>query len=211
VIQGSDEWIAARLGKVTASRISDVVAKTKSGGWSESRANYMADLITERLTGKQAEHYISGPMQRGSETEAEGRAAYQFERGVLVQTVSFFDHPTIAMSGASPDGFVGADGGIELKCPNTKTHLNYLLGQSIPGAYVGQMQWQMGTTGRQWVDWVSYDNRLPESMQLHIRRVQRDDRHIAELEAQVREFISELDAKLAALTSRYGTPVREAA
>lgn len=208
MIQGSEEWIAARLGKVTASRISDVIAKTKSG-WSESRANYMADLITERLTGKQAEQYVSGPMQRGSETEEEARAAYQFERTVLVETVGFFDHPTIAMSGASPDGFVGADGGIELKCPNTKTHLNYLLGQSIPGAYVAQMQWQMGTTGRKWVDWISYDNRLPDNYQLHIRRVRRDDRLIAELEAQVREFLAELEQKLIRLRALYD--VREAA
>ena len=210
MIQGDEEWIAARLGKVTASRISDVTAKTKSG-WSETRANYMADLITERLTGKQAERYVTAAMLRGTETEAEARAAYQFERGTLVQTTGFHDHPSISMAGASPDGFVGQDGGIEAKCPDTKTHINYLLGASIPGAYVGQMQFQMAVTGRAWLDWISYDNRLPESMQLHIRRVHRDDKFIANIEAQVREFLSELDAKLAALTARYGAPERQAA
>ena len=211
MIQGSEEWIAARLGKVTASRISDVTAKTKSGGVSETRNNYMADLISERLTGKQAEHYVSGAMQNGTDTEAEARAAYQFERGVLVKQQGFIDHPRIAMAGASPDGFVGDDGGIEAKCPITKTHINYLLGGSIPGGYVGQMQFQMAVTGRAWVDWCSYDNRLPENYRLHIRRVHRDDKHIAELEAAVRVFLDETRMKLVELTGRYGAPVREAA
>jgi putative phage-type endonuclease len=209
--QGSAEWIAARLGKVTASRISDVMAKTKSGAPSEMRANYMADLITERLTGKQAERYVSAAMQWGTDTEAAARASYQFEAGVLVQTVGFVDHPRISMSGASPDGYVGSEGLIEAKCPETKTHINTLLGASVDGRYVKQIQWQLGTTGRKWCDFISFDPRMPESMQIHITRVHRDDKLITELEAQVREFLSELDAKLAALTSRYGTPVREAA
>jgi hypothetical protein len=210
MIQGSEEWIAARLGKVTASRISDLTAKTKSG-WSELRANYMADLITERLRGRQAERYVSPAMQWGIENEAAARAAYQFDAGVLVQTVGFVDHPRISMSGASPDGYVGTGGLIEVKCPDTKTHINTLLGDSIDGRYVKQMQWQLGTTGREWCDFVSFDPRMPESMQLHITRVNRDDKLIAELETQVREFLLELEKKLAALTAKYGMPVREAA
>ena len=211
MIQGGEEWIAARLGKVTASRISDVTAKGRSGAPSETRANYMADLITERLTGKQADNYVSSAMQYGTDTETEARAAYQFERGILIKQQGFIDHPRIAMSGASPDGFVSDDGGIECKCPLTKTHINYLMGASIPGAYVGQMQFNMAVTGRAWIDWVSYDNRLPENMRLHIRRVHRDEQLIAELETQARDFLSELDAKLAALTSRYGVPAQKAA
>lgn len=208
--QGSEAWIAARLGKVTASRVSDVVAKTKSG-WSETRANYMADLITERLTGKKADRYVSAAMQWGTETEAAARAAYQFEAGMLVQTVGFVDHPRISMSGASPDGYVGPDGLIEAKCPDTKTHINTLLGASIDGRYVKQIQWQLGTTGRKWCDFISFDPRMPEEMQIHITRVHRDDKLIAELESQVREFLAELEAKLAALTSRYGMQEKAAA
>jgi hypothetical protein len=212
MIQGDEEWIAARLGKVTASRVSDVGAKARSGGgWGESRANYMADLITERLTGKQAERYVSAAMQWGTETEAVARAAYQFEAGVLVETVGFVDHPRIPMSGASPDGYVGADGLIESKCPDPKTHINTLLGAPVDGRYVKQIQWQLGTTGRAWCDFVSFDPRMPDGMQIHITRIQRNDALIADLEAQVREFLSELDAKLEALTKRYGTPALEAA
>lgn len=202
IIQGTDAWKAWRCGKATASRIADLTARTKSG-WGASRANYMAELIAERLTGKPADRYTNAAMQWGAEMEPEARAAYAFYADATLTQVGFFDHPTIAMSGASPDDLVGDEGLAEYKCPNTSTHIETLLGAEIDGKYVKQMQWQMACTGRRWTDWVSYDPRLPESMRLFVRRVQRDNIMIAELEKDVREFLAEVDAKVAALTKRY--------
>lgn len=207
--QRSPEWFAARAGKVTASRVADVIAKTKSGP-SASRATYMGELIAERLTGTCTEKFTNAAMQWGTDTEEEARAAYQFETTTLVALAEFVTHPKIAMSGASPDGYIGDDGLLELKCPNSATHIDTLLGQSVPGKYITQMQWQMACTGRKWCDFASFDPRLPETMRLHIQRVQRDDKMIAELETAVVEFLSEVDAKVAALRARY-EPVRVAA
>jgi putative phage-type endonuclease len=193
--QGSPEWFAARIGKVTASRVSDVVARTKSG-WGASRTNYMAELIAERLTGVPAERYSNGAMQWGTEKEPEACAAYQFERMVLVSPAGFVPHPTITMAGASPDRYVGDDGLLEAKCPNTATHIDTLLGQAVPAKYVTQMQFQMACCpGRRWCDFVSFDPRMPEHMQLFVRRVPRDDALIAALERQVVEFLVDLDRK----------------
>ena len=208
--QGSQEWKLAKCGCVGASRVADIIAKTKSGV-SASRATYMGQLIAERLTGIPMDSFKSEAMQFGTDTEAEARAAYQFEAGVLVSKTGFVPHPTIAMAGASPDGLVGDDGLLECKCPNTATHIEALLGKSTPGRYVTQMQWQMASTGRRWCDYVSFDPRMPETMRLVVQRVPRDDATISDLEREVRTFLSELDAKLAVLTLRYGAPVREAA
>lgn len=187
-------WWAARLGKVTASRVADVVAKTKSG-YSASRQNYMADLIVERLTGQKASNFSNAAMDWGVEQEPHARAAYSARTGELVEEAGFIDHPTIAMSGASPDGFVG-EGCVEYKCPNTATHLEYLLVGKPPEKYVTQMQWQMACTGKTFCEFVSYDPRLPEHLQMLVVRVPRDDNRIAELEAEVRKFLAELDDKL---------------
>lgn len=202
--QGSDEWFRERLGKVTASRVADVIAQTKTG-WGASRANYMAELIAERLTGKTADSYINAAMQWGIETEAEARAAYAYYADAEVQEVGFVPHPTIAMSGASPDGLVGDVGLVEFKCPNTATHLDTLLGEAIAGKYITQVQYQMACCpGRQWCDWVSYDPRLPEKMRLFVKRVPRDDTVIAQQEKLVRGFLSELDQKITALEAKFG-------
>lgn len=203
VIQGSAEWMALRLGKVTASRIADATARTKTG-WGASRANYMAELIAERLTGTQAASYTNAAMQWGTDTEPEARTAYEFHAGVEVVEVGFVPHPAITMSGASPDGYVGAVGMVEIKCPNTATHIDTLMGAGVDGKYFKQMQWQMACAGRAWCDFVSYDPRLPGSMSLHVQRVMRDDKAVAELEKDIREFLAELDAKVAALTAQYG-------
>ena len=194
--QRTDDWFAARLGKVTASRVADVVAKTKSG-YSASRDNYMADLIVERLTGQKASSFSSAAMEWGTEQEPHARAAYSARTGELVEEVGFIDHPAIAMSGASPDGLVA--GCVEFKCPNTATHLEYLLAGKPPEKYVTQMQWQMACTNRPWCDFVSYDSRLPEHLQMLIVRVPRDDKRIAELEDEVRKFLAELDEKVTKL------------
>lgn len=208
IIQGSPEWHAARLGKVTASRVADVVAKTKTG-WGASRANYMAELLVERLTGQPAERYTNSAMQWGLDTEPEAKAAYEFRTDAAVAEAGFVPHPTIPMSGASPDGYVGNDGLVEIKCPNTATHIDTLLGQSVPDKYVAQMQWQMACTGRRWCDLVSFDPRMPEPMRMFVGRVLRDDARIRALEADIAAFLAELDAKHAALSARYG--VRDAA
>jgi putative phage-type endonuclease len=200
LIQGTEEWLVARAGKVTASRVCDVIAKTKTG-WAASRANYMAELIAERLTGAPAEKFTNAAMAWGTEKEDEARASYEFRTGVVVETVGFIPHASIGMTGASPDGFVGADGLVEIKAPNTSTHIDTLLGQKVPEKYVTQMMWQMACTGRQWCDFVSYDPRLPDHMALFIKRIERDDARITELEGMVVEFLDELDAKLRKLTA----------
>lgn len=189
--QGTPEWFAQRLGKVTASRVSDIIAKTKTGV-AASRGNYLAQLVAERLTGQTADSFKSGAMQHGTETEPQARMAYEAETGLMVSEVAMIEHPTIAMSGASPDGLVGDDGLVEIKCPNTSTHIATLLADKAPSGYIPQMQWQMACTGRQWVDFVSFDPRMPEDMQLFIKRVPRDNALIAEYEAEVVKFLAEV-------------------
>ena len=190
--QGTDEWRMQRLGKVTASRIADLMAKTKSGV-AASRGNYQAELIAERLTGTFEEGFKSAAMERGNEVEADARVAYEFFKNVTFQEAGFVDHPTIQMSGASPDGLIGDEGLFECKCPNTKTHIDTLLGKNIKGNYFKQMQWQMACTGRQWCDFVSYDPRMPEHLQLFVERVERDDKFISEIEAEVIGFLAEIE------------------
>ena len=196
-IQRTDDWYAARLGKVTASRVADVVAKTKTG-YGASRENYMADLIVERLTGQKASTFSNAAMERGVEQEPHARAAYSARTGELVEEVGFIDHPTIPMSGASPDGLV-AEGLVEFKNPNTSNHLDTLLADAVPGKYVTQMQWQMACTGRPWCDFVSYDDRLPEHLRMFVKRVERDDAYIKMLETEVTKFLAELEEKLTQL------------
>lgn len=203
IVQGSPEWKALRCGKVTASRVADVVAKTKSG-YSASRSNYLAQLIAERLTGTPAESFTNGAMQHGTETEPEARAAYEFYQGVTVEQIAFVPHPKIDQAGASPDGLVNADGLVEIKCPNTATHLETLLGQAVPGKYDTQIQFQLACTGRKWCDFVSYDPRMPEHMRLFIKRVARDDKRINELETEIAGFLLEMAVKLSELNSIYG-------
>lgn len=203
IVQGSPEWHALRCGKVTASRVSDVIAKTKTG-WGASRANYAAELIAERLTGVAAEGFTNAAMQWGTDQEPNARIAYEFMEDVTVEQVAFVVHPAICDSGASPDGLVGDSGMVEIKCPNTATHIDTLINQAIPTKYVTQMMWQMACTGRQWCDFVSYDPRLPESMQMFVKRVHRDNDVIADLESEVVRFLeNEVEAKVSALRKIY--------
>lgn len=202
MIQGSDEWLAARLGKVTASRVADLMARTKTG-WSASRDNYMAELICERLTGQTAERFSNAAMQWGTDTEPQARAAYEFITGNAVEEVGFVEHPSILMAGASPDGLVGDDGLVEIKCPNTATHIETLLGEKVPAKYRTQMLWQIACTGRAWCDFVSFDPRLPADMQLWAVRVFPGPGELSAIEAAVQEFLREIDAKIEALRSKY--------
>lgn len=203
IFQGSDEWKALRCGKVTASRVADVIAKTKSG-WGASRFNYAAELIAERLTGVAAEGFTNAAMQWGTDQEPSARMAYEFMQDVTVEKIAFVAHPSIADAGASPDGLVGESGLVEIKCPNTATHIDTLIKQEIPAKYITQMMWQMACTGRKWCDFVSYDPRLPESMQLFVKRIERDDKLIAELESEVAIFLdTEVSTKVGALRQLY--------
>jgi putative phage-type endonuclease len=201
--QRSDEWFKARLGKVTASRVADVMARTKSG-YSASRANYMAELICERLTGQPAERFSNAAMQWGTDNEPHAKASYSFMRDAAIEDVGFIPHGTISDFGASPDGLIGPDGLIEVKCPNTATHLETLLSDGIDGKHLTQMQVQMACTGRQWCDFVSFDPRLPVDMQLFVKRVERDNARITEIESEVSAFLGEIAKKLDALHSRFG-------
>ena len=209
IVQGSPEWFALRCGKVTASRVADVIARTKTG-WGASRANYAAELIAERLTGTSAPGFTNAAMQWGTDQEPYARAAYEAASGVSVYECAFVVHPEIVASGASPDGLVGDDGLLEVKCPNTATHLDTLLSAEIPGKYLTQMQWQMACTGRQWCDFASFDPRMPETMRLFVQRVPRDHSVIVGLESDVTEFLAEIDGKVNALLAKYG-PERLAA
>ena len=192
--QRTDDWFAARLGKVTASRVADVIAKTKTG-YGAGRANYAADLVVERLTGQKASSFTNAAMEWGTEQEPNAKAAYAAKTGILVEDVGFIDHPTVAMSGASPDG-LAEDGLVEIKCPNTATHLEYIFDGKPPQKYITQMQWQMACAGKPWCDFVSFDPRLPERLQLLVVRVLRDDDYIKMLEQEVTIFLQELDDKL---------------
>lgn len=206
LIQGRAGWLKARLGRATASRVADIIAKTKTG-WGASRANYAAQLVAERLTGEAQESYTNAAMKLGTEMEPEARAAYEFRTNEDVAQVGFVNHPRILMSGASPDGLVAADGLLEIKCPNTATHIDTLLGQSVPGKYVTQMQWQMACTGRQWTDFVSYDPRMPESMRFFVRRLARDNAAIANLEKLVCDFLAEVESTVIELRAVYKTSI----
>lgn len=203
IVQGSQEWHQMRCGRVTASRVADIIAKTKTG-WGAGRANYAAELIAERLTNCSAPSFSNAAMQWGTDQEPYARAAYAAKLSVEVSEVAFVIHPEIVMAGASPDGLIGDDGLVEIKCPQTATHLETLRGQSVPGKYVTQMQWQMACTGRAWCDFASFDPRLPPNLQLFVQRVERDTSTILALESEVTAFIAEIDATLLDLSRLYG-------
>jgi putative phage-type endonuclease len=196
--QRSDEWHKIRIGKVTASRISDVIAKTKTGV-STSRQNYLIQLVSERITGKKGDSFVNQAMLDGIERESAARELYMRNRGVSVTEVGFFDHPIIKNSGASPDGAVNAEedgkyaGLIEIKCPIETTHTNTLMSKSVPSKYIPQMQWQLACTNASWVDFVSYNPNFPPELQLFIARVDRNQIYISELEVEVEKFLDEVE------------------
>lgn len=196
--QGTPEWFAQRCGKVTASRIADLMAKTRSS-WGASRKNYQAQLVAERITGTVAESFSNAAMQWGTQTEPEAREAYEARKLVIVTEAPFVPHLTIPNAGASPDGFVGNDGLVEIKCPNTATHIDTLLSGKIADKYIKQIQWQMACTGTQWCDFVSYDPRVGSDLCLWIKRVDRDQALIDEIEQAVIDFNNEIEQQVSAL------------
>ena len=190
--QGSEAWLAARAGRVTASRISDVIAKIKSGEAAAHR-DYRAQLVAEILTGRpQDDSFMNAEMQWGLDQEPFARGAYEVAKNVLVDQVGFIIHPSIERAGASPDGIAGK-GGLEIKCPKTATHLQYLLSGEVPAKYHPQMLWQAACGEFEYVDFVSYDPRLPAHLQLFVCRLERDDKRITEITAEVNVFLREVD------------------
>ena len=192
--QGTVEWLKARAGLVTASRIADVVAKTKTGE-SASRANYRAQIVAERLSGQPQESYTNDAMRWGIDTEPLARSAYEAHTGDFVEQIGLVLHPEIEWAGASPDGLAGA-GLLEIKCPNTATHIDYLLNKVPPTKYRPQMAWQCACTDREWVDFVSFDPRLPEKHQLFVVRYVPEKDYIKELEGEVKRFLDEVNELL---------------
>jgi putative phage-type endonuclease len=205
MIQGSPEWHQARLGKVTASRVHDVVATTKSGGYTAGRKNYLSQLVRERLTGVPTQSYQSAAMLNGSELEPEARFAYALDQGVHVTEVGFIPHPTILMAGASPDGLVGDVGLVEIKCPSPTghVHIDNLLGDKIPLEYISQIQFQLAVTEREWCDLVSYDRTMPPEMQVHVVRLHRVEKIIDKMEEEVRRFLADVHDTVDLLRKRF--------
>lgn len=201
--QRTDGWLTDRCGRVTASCIYKVMARLKDGKPSAERTNYHAQLVAERLTGTPAENFTNAAMVWGIETEEQARAMYSLEVGESVIETGFHPHASILFSGASPDGLVGDKGLVEIKCPNTATHIATLTGANIDRKYLLQMQWQMECTGRDWCDFASFDPRLPDEMQLHVRRVERDEALLAEIRDEVTKFLHEVAATVEQLSTTY--------
>jgi len=192
--QGTDEWHNARLAKVTASRLSAVMAKTKSG-YSATRKNYMMELICQKLSGQREESYTNTAMQRGNDLEPIARGAYEADKGVFVDEVGLILHPAEIDFAASPDGLVGNDGLVEIKCPNTATHVEFLKNGKPKREYILQMHGQMLCTGRRWCDFVSYDDRL-QGLEYKCVRVEFDKVLADEIIKEVTSFLVEMEKEL---------------
>ena len=199
--QGSREWLELRLGKVTASRITDVLAKGKSGE-ALTREDYRYELVVQRLTGDPGESFTNAAMEWGTTTEPQARIVYEAEMGLFVEQVPFVLHPTIENFGCSPDGLVQDIGLVEIKCPSSKNHIKYLNAGKPPAKYVPQMQCQMAVTGRQWCDFVSFDPRLPTDLQLFVARLDRDEEYIKSMEVEVVKFLTEVETMYTQLKER---------
>lgn len=190
--QRSDEWWASRCGRVTASKVKDVMAKGRAGAPSATRKNYMMRLLCERLTGRRDEGFTSAAMQRGTDLEPVARSAYEVGAGVMTVETGLILHPSIEGFGASPDGLVGSSGMLEIKCPDTAQHIATLQSGAHDPQYEWQMLAQMACAERDWVDFVSFDDRLPEPLQYACFRFHRDEARIRDMEAEVSRFLAEL-------------------
>ena len=207
-LQRTPEWYAARCGKVTASRIVDVIARTQKG-WGAARAKYMEQIIAERLTGKPQDMRNVRSLTARAEMEPEARAAYSFYSDNDVDLVGFIQHPTIEQAGASPDGLVGADGMIEIKCLDPATHIRLFSPNGTADAvildYLPQMHFGMDCAEREWCDFESYAPLMrDEELRVYIRRIQRDEAVIKKLRNAVEDFLAEVDAQIAPLLALTG-------
>lgn len=202
LVQGTPDWLAARCGSLGASQVADALARTKTG-WGASRANAKARIITERLTGKPVESFTTAAMMRGTELEPVARAMYSFQHGHDVEEVGIVLHPAIQHTHCSPDGLIASHGMVEIKCCGAARHIEILTGDKPEDRYIKQCFWQMACTGREWVDLAYFNPDLPEAMQLHVTRIERDDAVIAEMETEVAAFLAEVAETIATLEARY--------
>lgn len=199
--QGTQEWKDARAGFATASRVCDVQRKPKRGQKeSTTRKAYMVQLAIERLTGKpQEREFETWDLKRGKEMEPRARVEYGIKNGIEVESAGFYEHPRIKWAGCSPDGLVGSDGLVQIKCPRAHVHTDYLLEGIVPVEYRPQMLFELAATGRKWSDFISYNRDMPLHLQLFQVRLHRDENAIGEIEADVIAFLSEVEALIAKL------------
>jgi putative phage-type endonuclease len=209
LVQNTPEWLVHRVGLCTGSRVADVIKRLtrksgdrQAGDYAQCHYDYLWEVVIERLTGRAADSYVSPAMEWGIEHEAEARGVYEVRKDVMATPIGFAMHPTIEWFGASPDALVGEEGVLEIKCPNTSTHLAYLLGGEVPIEYVPQMMAEMACAERKWCDFVSYDPRLPHNLQFFCRRFHRNDELIAQMEAEVRTFLEDVILKMGELAER---------
>ena len=198
----SDAWFKNRMGRITASRIADVMNFTQKGGEGAKRKSYRMQLCAERLTNLMATHFVSLEMQRGIEMEATAIEMYQLATQSMVIPCGFVLHPEWDFAGASPDGLVDADGLIEVKCPKSETLIEWRLTGQAPDEYLFQMQWQMACTGRKWCDFYGFDDRLPSPISHLIARIERDEAMIS----QISEAVLQLNAEIEAMIEVLGMP-----
>lgn len=200
-----------RCGKLTGSRMNAAMAYLKQTAKEiadkkpkedrKERASLKVEILCERMTGNIVDKFVNTAMQWGIEKEPEAKAAYEAKTGRIITDVGFIDHPRIEFCGASPDGFVD-DGLVEIKCPTTATHVSWILDGGIPDEHKAQMTLQAAVTGRSWVDFVSYDPRMPEPQQLLVRRFYPTAGEIAEIEAEAEKFLAEVDGLFETITRR---------
>lgn len=193
--QRTDDWFAARLGKITASRIADIL-QVAGKPETAKRRNYRTELICERLTGVRSESYTNEAMQRGIDLEPVARSVFEMYKLVTVVEVGFIDHPSIPMAGASPDGLIGDDAIIEIKCPQPNTHVETLMDGKVPTKYIPQIQWQLACTGRKVCYFTSYCPEMGNNLELAVFTVPRDDTYIKMLETEVERFNNEIETYL---------------
>jgi predicted phage-related endonuclease len=199
--QGSAAWMFERAGKATASRVKDVVSKLRNGAPAKARDDYMWELVIERITGSPSDHFTNAAMMWGIENEMAARMAYEAHSGAMVEAAGLVLHPTIPNCGGSPDGLIGDDGGLEIKCPfNSAIHLRTVL-DGMPEDHVYQVQGNMAVTGRAWWDFVSFDPRLPDGLSLYVQRIDRDEEMCKRIEVEVIAFLGEVDALAAELSA----------
>lgn len=194
------EWLVQRIGKVTASNAYKLMDRTQKGLPTAKRQEYLMDIVTQRLTGQQTPVFVNAAMQWGIDQEGFARAEYEKRTGQIVDLCGFIQHPTL-LAGASPDGYVGLDGLVEFKCPQSTTHLDYIL-NGPPAQYIAQMQFQMWITGMRWCDFVSYDPRLPANICLYRHCVERDSMYIDRLASEVETFLAEVEKTIANITEK---------
>lgn len=196
--QGSAQWLQERVGRITASRVSEVLSKYARGkeGETAERRNYRIDLIVERLTGVTTENFVSPEMIWGRDNEDSARSAYEMENQVLVERVGFVLHPTLDYAGASPDGLIGNDGGLEIKCPKPATHYRWREENRIPPEHEPQLLKNMLCCEREWWDFQSFDPRFPDGVNSFIKRMYRDELRIKAMEEEIVRFNDEIESAL---------------